>query len=65
MRKRRLRKGDLINERKLVVCGGEVDCGEEGRKMKKFSKVCFVALMILVAGSWTAYFWGVATGNND
>ncbi len=55
----------MINERKLVVCGGEVDCGEEGRKMKKFSKVCFVALMILVAGSWTAYFWGVATGNND
>ncbi|KAN0122752.1 MFS transporter [Hyaloscypha variabilis] len=64
-RKQRLTKGDLINERKLVVGGGEVDCGEEGRKMKKLSKVCFVALMILVAGSWAAYFWGVATGNND
>jgi hypothetical protein len=64
-RKQRLTKGDLINERKLVVGGGEVDCGEEGRKMKKLSKVCFVALMILVAGSWATYFWGVATGNND
>jgi len=64
-RKQRLTNGDLMNERKLVVGGGEDECGEEGKKMKRLSKVCFVGLMCLVLGSWVAYFWGVATGNND
>lgn len=29
------------------------------------SKACFVALIALVLGGWSAYFWGVATGNNE
>jgi len=32
---------------------------------KKLSMGLFVACMMLVAGSWAAYFWGVATGNNN
>ena len=64
-RKQRLRKGDLINQRKLVVGWGEDGNEEPDRKMKTLSKVCFGALMCLVLGSWVAYFWGVATGNND
>ena len=32
---------------------------------KKVSMGLFVACMMLVAGSWAAYFWGVATGNNN
>ena len=37
-RKQRLAKGNLINERMLVVGGGEADVGEEGRKMKKIGE---------------------------
>ena len=54
-----------MNERKLAVDGGDEGYGEEGMKTKKLSKICFVGLMTLVLGSWAAYFWGVATGNND
>ncbi|PMD52312.1 major facilitator superfamily transporter [Hyaloscypha bicolor E] len=64
-RKQRLIKGDLMNERKLIVGGGEEGYGEKGREMKRLSKICFGALMCLVLGSWVAYFWGVATGNNE
>ena len=54
-----------MNERKLIVGGGEKGYGEKGREMKRLSKICFGALMCLVLGSWVAYFWGVATGNNE
>lgn len=72
-RKQRLQKGELIMERKEMVGGGEeVDLGgneggmgKEGKKMRKISMGCFIGLGFLVAGSWCAYFWGVATGNND
>ena len=64
-RKQRLTKGDMMNERKLIVSGGEDGNGVQGRKMKRLSKICFGILMSLVLGSWIAYFWGVATGNND
>lgn len=60
-RKQRLRKGELILERKEVVGG----VGKEAKKMRSISLGCFVGLGFLVAGSWCAYFWGVATGNND
>lgn len=56
-RKQRLRNGEDINGRR-----GEVDIGV---KMKKISQACFWGLIALVLGSWVAYFWGVATGNND
>lgn len=64
-RKQRLRRGDMMNERKLIVSGGEEGNGIQGQKMKKLSKICFGMLMCLVLGGWIAYFWGVATGNND
>jgi hypothetical protein len=73
-RKQRLTKGELINERKRVVGGSDTDVsqeteggaglGSESSTMRKISMGCFVALCFLVLGSWTAYFWGVATGNN-
>ena len=60
-RKQRLSRGESINGRKDVIGGTEA----EGIKMKRVSIVCFEILVFLVLGSWAAYFWGVATGNND
>lgn len=60
-RKQRLSKGEWINWRKEAVGGPEA----EGTKMRRVSMVCFGILVLLVLGSWAAYFWGVATGNND
>ena len=63
MRKQRLTKGDLMNERKLIVDGEEKDgSGEQRRRMKMLSKVCFRGLMCLVLGSWVAYFWALQLG---
>lgn len=58
-RKKRLAKGDFINERKLRA---ETTMYERN---KRVSYVCFGLTMLLMAGGWTAYFWGVATGNNS
>lgn len=44
--------------------GEGVGKGSEGVMMRKISMGCFMALVVLVLGSWCAYFWGVATGNN-
>lgn len=74
-RKQRLANGEMIVARKKVVGGSKSDDGveagaginggnDEGRLMRKISMGCFSGLMLLVLGSWTAYFWGVATGNN-
>jgi hypothetical protein len=60
-RKQRLRMGEAINGRKEIVGGAE----QEGRQMRRVSMVCFGSLALLVIGSWAAYFWGVAMGNND
>lgn len=77
-RKQRIVNGDLIKQRKRVVGLGDkddesVDGVDEGsveerrerRMMAKFSVGAFGALCLLVLGSWAAYFWGVATGNNS
>jgi hypothetical protein len=64
-RKQRIRNGNLISERKLVVEGGEDGKGDEKKKMNRISRGAFAALMCLVLGSWVAYFWGAATGNNE
>lgn len=57
-RKKRLVNGDLINERKVraetVIYA----------RNKRISYACFAAMVCLMLGGWTAYFWGVATGNN-
>ncbi|TDZ21423.1 Major facilitator superfamily domain-containing protein 1 [Colletotrichum orbiculare MAFF 240422] len=58
-RKQRRANGDLWNERKRAFHE------ENGARNKLVSKLCFGALMLLILGAWAAYFWGVATGNND
>ncbi|GME26024.1 putative mfs transporter protein [Neofusicoccum parvum] len=59
-KKQRLRKGNLINERRE-----KFESGEEGARNRRVSMGFFVFLLFLMAGAWVAYFWGVATGNND
>jgi len=77
-RKQRLERGPLMKARKLAVGGCEKDPGAELESseglvgeprselalMQKISFCCFGGLCLLVLGSWAAYFWGVATGNN-
>lgn len=58
-RKQRRARGDQWNERKRMF---HEDNGDRNRRL---SKICFCCLCALVLGSWVAYFWGVATGNNS
>lgn len=58
-RKQRIANGDLWNERKRAFYE------DNGARNKAISKICFGALILLILGSWSAYFWGVATGNNS
>ena len=39
--------------------------GENRRKNQNISLSAFGCLILLVLGGWCAYFWGVATGNNE
>ena len=59
-RKQRIANGDKINE-----CRVESETGSRGERHRKISMSLFVAMLVLVAGAWAAYFWGVATGNNE
>lgn len=59
-RKQRQRKGEAINELRDLYQNGP-----GSGKHKMFSKVAFASLGFLVLGAWSAYFWGVATGNNE
>lgn len=58
-RKQRLQKGHLINKRKE---GFEEDAN--AARNRQLSLCLFCATILLILGAWTAYFWGVATGNN-
>ncbi|GJC89230.1 major facilitator superfamily domain-containing protein 1 [Colletotrichum liriopes] len=58
-RKQRITNGELWNERKRAFYE------DNGARNKIISKACFGALIMLILGSWSAYFWGVATGNNS
>ncbi|TVY65545.1 Major facilitator superfamily domain-containing protein [Lachnellula suecica] len=58
-RNQRVKNGDIINER------NEKFHNENGARNRAISKGCFGALVMLVLGSWVAYFWGVGTGNNS
>lgn len=58
-RKQRIANGELWNERKRAFYE------DNGARNKAISKICFGALVMLILGSWSAYFWGVATGNNS
>jgi ABC-type dipeptide/oligopeptide/nickel transport system permease component len=55
-KKQRMRKGELINQRKEEV--------ERRGGVVKGGFLPFVALGLLMMGGWSAYFWGVATNNN-
>ena len=59
-KKQRLRKGEIINERRE-----RFERGKEGERNRKISMTLFIGLLFLVAGTLVAYFWGVVTGNND
>lgn len=58
-RKQRQQKGDIINKLRESS-----QSGRNSTKHELFSKCAFASLALLVLGAWTAYFWGVATGNN-
>jgi EamA domain-containing membrane protein RarD len=57
-RKKRIARGTELNERK------EIFYGRDRAKNLRISLICFIVLILLVLGSWCAYFWAVATGNN-
>jgi hypothetical protein len=57
-RKKRLAQGAFIQERLQRF---ETVMKERN---KRVSVVCFGLTMLLMLGGWSAYFWGVATGNN-
>ncbi|KAI6608156.1 hypothetical protein MCOR04_000423 [Pyricularia oryzae] len=57
-RKQRIANGELWNTRKRKFYE------DNGVRNKTISKACFGALIVLILGSWSAYFWGVATGHN-
>lgn len=58
-RKKRIARGHVLNTCK------DTFLGIDGKRNTMISLACFVSLIALVFGSWCAYFWGVATGNND
>lgn len=58
MRKKRIARSEFISERKRAFYE------ENYARNKLISTACFASLVALVLGSWVAYFWGVATGNN-
>ncbi len=76
-RKQRIANGERINERRALVGfdekkGGEEDglevneaVSRERIVMRRISRGSIMVLAVWVLGAWAAYFWGVATGNND
>lgn len=57
-RKKRIRNGEMINEMQKRFEG------ENGGRNFVVSLCCLGFLGMLVLGSWGAFFWGAATGNN-
>ena len=57
-RARRIAKGETLNDR-----FGRMYKEDYGRT-KLISTSCCVALGALILGSWGAFIWGAATGNN-
>ncbi|EXJ82209.1 hypothetical protein A1O3_06022 [Capronia epimyces CBS 606.96] len=58
-RKQRISNGATINERKRQFYE------KDGARNRLLSKTCFGICVLLVFGSWGAYFWGIATENHD
>ncbi|KAJ1552258.1 hypothetical protein HK405_012038 [Cladochytrium tenue] len=59
-RRRRIADGATIVEMEATFKEGT-----SGRRNKQMSTAFFVCVLVLVFGSWIAYFWGVATGHNE
>ncbi|KAF9692963.1 hypothetical protein EKO04_009023 [Ascochyta lentis] len=59
-KKQRMVKGETINDRRI-----KFESGEAGTRNRKISMTFFVVLIFFLLGAWAAYFWGVATGNNN
>ncbi|KAF7192011.1 Major facilitator superfamily domain-containing protein 1 [Pseudocercospora fuligena] len=59
-KKKRTRNGAVINAQRE-----EYETGSKAVMNRKVSMTFFTALVVLILGAWSAYFWGVATGNND
>lgn len=59
-KKQRVSRGSMINATRE-----KFESGEEGNRNRKISLTLFIALMLLIAGAWAAYFYGVATGRNN
>jgi MFS family permease len=59
-KKQRMANGETINDRREMFEKGDV-----GLRNRKISMTLFSALIVLILGAWAAYFWGVATGNNN
>ena len=57
-RSQRISKGETLNERFSRLYK------EDYAKTKFISTSCCIALAILILGSWAAFIWGAATGNN-
>lgn len=59
-KKQRLNQGHVIN-----ALREENESGPKRKMNERISMTFFVGLIFLILGAWVAYFWGVATGNND
>lgn len=55
---KRLQMGEFIDQRKQIFHSTHIS------RNKIIGKTCFIVLIMYVLGSWAAYFWGLATGNN-
>lgn len=58
-RKKRIANGQLINTKKE-----EFETDNRAEWNRKLSIVNFAAVIVLILGSWAAYFWGIANGKS-
>ncbi|EON96523.1 putative mfs transporter protein [Phaeoacremonium minimum UCRPA7] len=58
------RKRRVLNGKVIVTKKEEFETNKYAEWNRRLSLANFVAVIILVLGAWTAYFWGLATGNN-
>lgn len=59
-RKKRIARGDFINKQKE-----KFHTGAQGERNRKVSTALFSGVIVLIVGSWVAYFWGIATGTGN
>jgi MFS family permease len=59
-RKKRVNNGHIINTKKE-----EYESSDRAEWHRKLGVINFGAVIVLILGSWAAYFWGLATGNHS